>query len=74
MSACLPNFLITEYFVNLEPIGNTIARKPIKVADGHIAVGEEPGLGIELDEAAMAKHPYAEFPVRRMRRLHGEEG
>jgi len=74
VSACMPNFLITEYFVNLEPIGNKIARKPIRVADGHIAVPEEPGLGIELDEAAMAKHPYAEFPVRRMRRLHGEEG
>lgn len=74
VSACLPNFLITEYFVNLEPIGNKIARKPIRVADGHIAVPEEPGLGIELDEAAMAKHPYAEFPVRRMRRLHGEDG
>jgi galactonate dehydratase len=73
-SAGMPNFLITEYFVNLEPIGNAIARKPLRVVDGHIAVPEEPGLGIELDEAAMAKHPYKEFPVRKMRRLHGEPG
>jgi galactonate dehydratase len=64
VSAAIPNFLITEYFVNFEPRGQEIASTRFEVRDGYIAVPERPGLGIELDEAALARFPGRRFPPR----------
>ena len=73
VSTCIPNFLITEYFVNLEPFGQAVAVKPFQMVDGYIQVPQGPGLGIELDEAALIQHPYQPFPARSLRQYH-EEG
>jgi galactonate dehydratase len=73
VSACIPNFLITEYFVNLEAFGQTIAKQPFTVVNGSIQLPETPGLGVELDEAALARHPYQPFPARSPRHYY-EEG
>ncbi len=73
VSACIPNFLITEYFVNLEAFGHTIATQPFEVVNSYIALPETPGLGIELDEEALAAHPYQPFAARPLRQYH-EEG
>ena len=72
-AARMPNFLITEYFVNFEPIGNEIAREPFRVEGGYIALPTRSGLGIELDEDALVKRPYKAFPRRRLRQVN-EEG
>jgi len=64
VAATMPNFLITEYFVNLEPVGSKIAREPWAVADGHVEVPQTPGLGIDLDESELAARPYRPFPAR----------
>jgi hypothetical protein len=63
-SSPIPNFLITEYFVNFEARGREIARPAFEVREGYIAVPERPGLGIELDEAALARFPGRRFPAR----------
>ena len=73
VSTTIPNFLITEYFVNLEAFGREIAVKPFEVTDGYIAIPDSPGLGIELDEEALARHPYRQFPARSPRQYY-EEG
>ena len=73
LCATIPNFLITEYFVNLEEIGNAIARDPWKVEDGYIQVPTASGLGMELDEEALARYPYEPFPARSPRQ-YDEEG
>ena len=73
VSACIPNFLITEYFVNLEPFGNEVAVEPFQVEDSYIRVPDKPGLGIELDEEALARYPYRQFEPRHVRQYH-EEG
>ena len=65
-SAVMPNFLITEYFVNFEPLGEEIAHEPWEVRDGMIELTETPGLGIDLDEDALARYPYKAFPQRRL--------
>ena len=65
--ATMPNFIILEYFVNLEPLGRDIATTPFEVVDSHIALPDQPGLGIELDEDALARYPYEPFPARRIR-------
>ena len=66
-SAAMPNFLITEYFVNFEPIGAKIACEPFQVENGYIPLPTHPGLGIDLDEDTLAEHPYRDFPDRNLR-------
>ena len=58
LCATIPNFLITEYFVNLAEIGDELSANPIEVDNGYIRLPTGPGLGIELDEEALARHPY----------------
>ncbi len=72
VSTTIPNFLITEYFVNLEAFGREIARDPFKVENGYIKVPDAPGLGIELDEQALARFPYRQFAPRSVRQYHDE--
>jgi galactonate dehydratase len=67
-SAGMPNFLITEYFVNFEAVGNEVARPAARVADGHIELGTAPGLGVDLDEAALARFPARDRALRSLRR------
>ncbi len=72
-SAAMPNFLITEYFVNFESFGNEIAREPFQIQNSTLPLPTRPGLGIDLDEDALADHPYRELPDRNLRHPH-EEG
>lgn len=71
-AAGMPNFLITEYFVNFEAMGAEIARPPFRVDNGYIALPTTPGLGLDLDEDALARHPHREPPLRRLRRPEDE--
>jgi galactonate dehydratase len=50
LDACIPNFLIQE-FVSL---GEGYLKQPLQMVDGYVAVPTGPGLGVELDEEAMA--------------------
>ena len=67
-AAGMPNFLITEYFVNFEEMGRAITRTPLTVEKSHLALPTTPGLGIDLDEDALARYPYREPSLRRLRR------
>jgi galactonate dehydratase len=58
VAACIPNFLIMEYPVAWEATANQIAVNPLTVEDGAIALPTAPGIGIDLDEAALARFPY----------------
>jgi galactonate dehydratase len=73
VSACIPNFLITEYFVNFEQLGREIARSTFEVVDSHIQLPTQPGLGIELDEAALARHAASGARRSRHIRTYAEE-
>ena len=57
-AACVPNFLIMEYPVAWEPFANELAVNPFKVENGAIPLPTGPGLGMELDEAALGRYPY----------------
>jgi galactonate dehydratase len=57
VAACIPNFLIAEYFVNFEALGAEItAGAPFEVKDSHIVLPTAPGLGLSLDETALQRH------------------
>jgi galactonate dehydratase len=64
VSACIPNFLITEYFVNFEDRAQEVAVQPFEVKDGYIPLPEGPGLGLELRQEVLETYPYREFPLR----------
>ncbi len=66
-AAGMPNFLITEFFVNFEAVGKEISHIPFEVESGYIELPTRPGLGVDLDEEALAKYPYQEFDARNLR-------
>jgi galactonate dehydratase len=72
VSACIPNFLITEYFVNFEAVGREIAHTAFEVKDSYISLPTAPGLGIELDEAALARYPQRDRQARAIRQFGDE--
>ncbi len=54
-----PNHVIQEEMVGAVPWYFEVVRGPIRLVDGFWQIPEAPGLGIEVDEAACASHPYA---------------
>jgi L-alanine-DL-glutamate epimerase-like enolase superfamily enzyme len=54
--AALPNTRYFEYCVEPGALRQTLTKQRFPVLDGDIAVPEEPGLGVELDEAVVAKY------------------
>lgn len=72
-AATMPNFIITEYFVPFEEFGLSLCPNALRPVDGYITLPEGPGLGIEVDEAALRANPGKPFPQRTFR-LPAEEG
>ncbi|MGM0401819.1 MAG: mandelate racemase/muconate lactonizing enzyme family protein [Chloroflexota bacterium] len=64
VAACIPNFCITEYFVNFEETSAELAVDPLQVRDGTIQVPTTPGLGVTLDEEVLEAYPYQQQPKR----------
>ncbi len=58
ISACTPNFLILESIQTWGGFHAEILKKPIRWEDGYVIPPDVPGLGVELNEAVAAKHPY----------------
>ena len=54
-----PNFVIQEEMSGAVPWFGEVLQGLPTLNDGHWAVPERPGLGIEIDEAVAARHPYA---------------
>ena len=65
--ATMPNFIITEYFVNFEKKGLEVATPGFTVTDSHIELPNTPGLGIDLNEEALLANPYYQRPERNIR-------
>jgi galactonate dehydratase len=61
VSACIPNFLILEYFVHFKVRSDEISVGPFNVEDGYISLPEGPGLGVEINEEALSRYPYRDF-------------
>jgi mannonate dehydratase len=63
----IPNFGLQEY-VPHPPEADVVFPHSYAFADGYLQPGEEPGLGVDLDEEAAAAYPYrpAYLPVNRL--------
>ena len=59
IATCSPNFLILESIEDWGGFHSKILKTPMRFEDGHVIPPTAPGLGIELDEAVAAAHPYS---------------
>ncbi len=66
-SATMPNFIITEYFLPFVDFCDTISPNQLKPKNGYIELPTAPGLGVDVDEAALKKHPAKVYPQRKLR-------
>lgn len=57
LCAAIPNFRFLEHRAEDVPWRTTVVRGVLPDRDGYIAVPDQPGLGLEIDEAECAKHP-----------------
>jgi len=55
LNAYLMNSLYLEFNVSTASLLNNLCKEKISMVDGYIAVPEGPGLGVEVDEVAVAK-------------------
>lgn len=54
-----PNHVIQEEMVGAVPWYFDVVKGPIRMVDGFWQIPDAPGLGVEVDEAACARHPFA---------------
>ncbi|GAB4048571.1 D-galactonate dehydratase family protein [Catellatospora paridis] len=68
LDLAIHNFGIQEYMQH-GPLTDEVFRQSFTFADGYLHPGEQPGLGVELDEQAAARFPYvaAYLPVNRLK-------
>ena len=55
--ASVPNFFRCEFMFNDVPWRDEVIDHPLTVEDGHLVLSNRPGLGVDLREAEMEKHP-----------------
>src|SRR5262249_19505876 len=60
LSTCSPNFLILEGIERWQGFHAEVLQKPIRWEAGYVIPPSEPGLGVELNEDVIARHPYRE--------------
>jgi len=63
--ATVPNFYVLEFDVDDAPWRDEIMTHPLTVEDGYLHLPERPGLGSDLIEAELRKHPPASYPGAR---------
>jgi galactonate dehydratase len=68
IDACIPNFYIQEIFVDCLDLEREIVINPIQLENGCIKIQDRPGLGIDLDEGSVARHPYRPVDMNFMSR------
>ena len=55
--AAIPNFFRQEFMFNDVPWRDTIISHPIQIEEGKLILSDRPGLGVDLIEKEMEKHP-----------------
>jgi galactonate dehydratase len=64
-AATIPNFYILEIDQDDAPWRDDLMTHPFTIADGHLHLPERPGLGSDLIEAELLKHPPVAYPGAR---------
>ena len=64
LAACVPNFVMLEMMMTDVPWRREICDEKLVMRNGRMVIPERPGLGIELDERELLKHPYIRTELR----------
>ena len=64
IAACTPNFHLLETMSNDVPYRHLLTTEQIDFADGLMGIPDRPGLGIDINEEELAKHPYQPHDLR----------
>lgn len=65
VAATIPNFFITEIDVDDAPWRDDLLTHPFTIKDGYLELPNRPGLGSDLIEQELLKHPPVEYPGAR---------
>ena len=58
LATCSPNFLILEGIERWQGFHAELLKKPIRWEAGYVIPPTEPGLGVDLNEDLISRHPY----------------
>ena len=64
LAACTQNFFIHEIMLTDIPFRSQLSNEEVVYEDGCILIGDRPGLGVEINESAVAEHPYEPINLR----------
>jgi D-galactarolactone cycloisomerase len=56
LAAAVPNFVIMEYWIGENPLGDVTLKTPLDLHDGMLRVPMGPGLGLEINEDALLRY------------------
>lgn len=62
VAATVPNFYILEYDEDDAPWRNDLLSHPLEIEHGYLKLSDRPGLGADLIEAELRKHPPGHYP------------
>jgi galactonate dehydratase len=57
LGMCVPNWELQEHVPEDQPRSTDLVDHVIELRDGYLVAPDRPGLGIELDDAGIARHP-----------------
>lgn len=58
LAACIPNFYLLETMANDIPWRADVSTEKVKFENSEMFISDLPGLGIDINEEEIAKHPY----------------
>ena len=67
LAGCVPNFVILEMMMTDVPYRAEICDEELVVREGRMLIPDRPGIGIDLDENELLKHPYQPVGLRHYR-------
>ncbi len=67
LAACVPNFVILEMMMTDVPWRSEVCDEELVLRGGAMTIPVRPGLGIELNEEELRKHPYIRTGLRHYR-------
>jgi galactonate dehydratase len=65
VAATIPNFFILELDVDDAPWRDDLMTHPFTIEKGHLRLPTRPGLGSDLIESELEKHPAVNYPGAR---------
>ncbi|MCC6353203.1 MAG: hypothetical protein IT577_04910, partial [Verrucomicrobiae bacterium] len=64
IAACTPNFYLLETMASDVPHRREVSTESVRFESGQMIIPDAPGLGIDIREAEISKHPYEPRDLR----------